>query len=244
MSYTEIDILKELDDLDVYKFWLDLEHGYFHTAGSRISLFGDAERWALVFEKTGYGNRASCVILELNYFGNCLINLDTAGSNNQFTVNSKYFEVIVPNELERIQDGFELVSKNAKTIKIRNLERPIEQNLRNYSDKGIEVQEYDNPLRKIDFPALARYLDEENPELFRANKEELYTCLPSDIPLIFKIDNWHHQSYGIHDNSPKPSSYETYKLIAKVLVTANMDEWKPTLKANNNWRNWPEAGNL
>jgi hypothetical protein len=41
-----------------YGFWLDLEHGYCETVGSRIHLYADEDRWAVVAEKSGYANRA------------------------------------------------------------------------------------------------------------------------------------------------------------------------------------------
>jgi len=58
-----------------------------------------------------------------------------------------------------------------------------------------------------------------------------------------KIDRWHHKTYSEFEGQ-KPSSYETFQLIADILVTKNVKVWKPTLKLNNDWRNWPEAGGL
>src|ERR1044071_4911630 len=58
--YTEDDILSDLDDAGVsspYKFFPDLGHGYFALSDSRVTLFADEHNWAIVFEKTGYGNR-------------------------------------------------------------------------------------------------------------------------------------------------------------------------------------------
>ena len=50
-------------------FLMDLEHPYSYTANSRLSLFaGDANR-AIVFEKSGYANRAGEIEPELNLFG-------------------------------------------------------------------------------------------------------------------------------------------------------------------------------
>ncbi len=42
----------------------------------------------------------------------------------------------------------------------------------------------------------------------------------------------------------KPSDYETYKMIANILVSKDITKWNPTLKPNNNWRNWPNAGHM
>jgi hypothetical protein len=42
----------------------------------------------------------------------------------------------------------------------------------------------------------------------------------------------------------RPSSYETWQQIAEVIVTSDPSKYKPTLKPNSHWNNWPEAGAL
>jgi hypothetical protein len=62
-----------------------------------------------------------------------------------------------------------------------------------------------------------------------------------------QIDEWHHRMYdNYHKGSlgDKPSSYETFPLIAKVLVSGDPAHYQPTLPPTNHWRNWPEAGGL
>lgn len=242
-NYTKEEILRALDDNTTYNFFPDLEHGYFHTAGSRINLYADQNRWAIVFEKSGYGNRSGRAEIELNYFGNCLINLNREGLDNQFLCNSKYITLISGEEFERIEGDFELVSKQATKVKVRDIGLTIDHNHQNYTSQGIEIQDFDNPDNLIDYQSLVRYLDENNPEIFRATDEELRTSIPNDLPLLMKIDKWHHKSYS-EFGGDKPSTYETFNLIADVLISQNAENWKPTLKANNDWRNWPEAGGL
>ncbi|QHT66100.1 hypothetical protein GXP67_05165 [Rhodocytophaga rosea] len=250
IHYSKESILAELDSAkvsDPYKFFPDLGHGYFYLAGSRINLFADSTCWAIVFEKTGYLNRGLVVAIELTYFGNCLSNLDKAGLDNRFTCNTKWVDLISGEELDRISDSFELVSNLAKTVKVRNTDIAIEHNLVNYRNKGIEIREDDNPEDLIDFVALIRYLDEENVELFRATDEELHICLPKDLPKLMSIDQWHHKEYTYYENEmigTKPSEYETFQMIADILVTSNKSKWEPTLESNNHWKNWPQAGNL
>jgi len=242
-NYTKDEILKALDNNAPYNFFLDLEHGYFHTAGSRINLFADDNRWAIVFEKSGYGNRSGCANLELNYFGNCLLNLTPAGNRGQFISNFKIFELISGLEFQKIEGDFELVSKDARCIKVRDVELPIEQNKEKYINKDIEIENYDNQDELIDYKSLVRFLNETNPESFRATPEELRTCIPIDLRFIMKIDKWHHKSIPEYGGE-KPSKYETFQLIADVLISRDPNKWKPTLEPNNDWRNWPEAGGL
>ena len=77
MPYSQKDILEYLEkcDQETYHFFIDLEHPYFFTAGSRLTLYADENRWAIVFEKSGYSTGSSAAEIEFANFGNCLINL-------------------------------------------------------------------------------------------------------------------------------------------------------------------------
>lgn len=75
--------------------------------------------------------------------------------------------------------------------------------------------------------------------------------LPNGVPELMTIDQSHHRrwycshspDHGGH-RGDAPSSYETYRLIAEVLATRDPSRYKPTLKPNTHWSNWPEAGML
>lgn len=80
------DVIYHLDSCVIgepYCFFMDLGHGYLYTANSRLTLYADEGRWAIVFEKSGYANRGGRIELELNFFGNCLHNLDRAGADDR-----------------------------------------------------------------------------------------------------------------------------------------------------------------
>ncbi len=241
--YTREDILSDLDSNPNYEFFLDLEHGYFYTAGSRLNLFADENRWAIVFEKSGFGNRTGNAEIELNYLGNCMINPPNAGLNDQFISSVNMITIIDAEDLELIADGYELVSKKAETINVRGKAISIEQIIAAYQQREIVIREIQNPNRQIDFPALIRFLDEENRALFRATKNEITLFLPNDLPMIMSIDQWHHTR--IYDyGGPKTSENETFQLIADILVSKDKSKWNPTLSPNNDWRYWPGAGKL
>ncbi|MFC4230764.1 DUF7003 family protein [Parasediminibacterium paludis] len=260
-SFTQKDILDNLEaaDLEKYHFFIDLEHPYFFTAGSRLTLYADEKRWAIVFEKSGYDNRGLRGEIDLFYFGNCLQNMQAQGDAIGITSNMQVVPLIDNEEMERIQGGnFELVSKNIKQVKVRDTLIDIEHDKSVYIKKDITdtIYDHDNPEKLVDIPSLIRYLEEQHPELFRATDKELRTCLPKDLPMLMHIDSWHHEAYNLYRNytSPtqytykvlgkKPSEYETYKMIANILVSRDTTKWKPTLQPNNNWRNWREGGQM
>jgi hypothetical protein len=259
-SFTQKDILNYLEETDqeTYHFFIDFEHPYFYPAGSRLTLYADENRWAIVFEKSGYSTGNSCGEIELEYFGNCLQNLKNGIPGDTATSNMKAVILIKDTDLEKIDNGEieELVAKEQDKIQVRDTMLPIEQNSSKYIAKGIEPRDYNNPKHLFDFYSLIRYLDEEYPHIFRATDKELRMCLPENLPKLMQIDQWHHEAYSKHKvpTSPteyhyevtgkKPSDYETYRMIADILVSRDTTKWKPTLKPNNDWRNWPKAGHM
>ena len=244
MPFTQQDILFYLDQFDqeTYHFFIDLEHPYFHTAGSRLTLYADETRWAIVFEKSGYSNAGVRGEIDLTYFGNCLVNLQSEGSQEGFTSNSKSVILIDGDEIHRIEnDSNELVAPAVTHVKVRDVLLKIEHDKQVYKERDINDVGFDENEPLVDIPSLIRYLDEEHTDLFRATKEELVLCLPKGLPCIMQIDQWHHAAYYQGDGE-KPSEQETYQLIAEVLVSKDITKWKPVLSPNNDWRNWRNAG--
>ncbi|WP_131368670.1 DUF7003 family protein [Chryseobacterium luteum] len=261
MEYTENEILEQLDlafkgepskyypkvrPQDIkYNFFLDLEHGYCETAGNRIHLYADEKQWAIVFEKSGYQNRATRAEIELDYIGNCIeYPVDKYPERNYIT-NANNIVLIDSDEYARIEnkqagndlETFELIDENTKEIKVRNKLIPFNNNYKDYEKIGIELRDYDNPKKLIGFGDLIRYFNEINPSLISASEEEIKKYIPKNLKKLMTIDEFH------YDPSTSPSKQETYKLISKILVTKNTSYWKPSLESNNNWKNW-ESGNL
>jgi hypothetical protein len=227
---------------------MDLEHPYFYTANSRLSLFCDDENWAIVFEKSGYANRGGRIELELNYFGNHLRNLQPGGLYHHFNYNSKYFTLVDGPDLDEIQSEFERIAPSAARVKLRGNYVAIPTRKTDYQKWIPNILTRECP-EDVCYQDLGRYLPFEYEGLCRSTPQELTTCLPEGVPTLMHIDQWHHRSYSryIDDEPPqgdKPSSYETFPLIAEVLVSRDPSHWKPTLPPTNHWKNWPDAGSM
>lgn len=261
MEYTENDILEQLDfayrgepskfypkgraeDIK-YNFFLDLEHGYFETAGSRIHLYADEKQWAIVFEKSGYQNRAARAEIELNYIGNCInYPIDKYPGKNYIT-NTSSIVLIDREEYSRIEnkhgnsdlEKFELIDESTKVIKVRNKLIPFNNNYKDYEKVRIDLRDYDNPKKLIGFGDLIRFYYETDPNLISASEDEIRKYIPKNLKKLMTINEFH------YDPSISPSKQEMYKLISKILVTKNISYWKPSLKSNNDWKNW-DSGNL
>lgn len=251
-KYTAQDIIEYLDDIaHITPFsFIDLEHPYIYTANSRLTLFADETRWAIVFEKSGHNQRAAGIELYLNYFGNCLANLKPVANSDRF-YNSQTFVLIDQSELMRIRGDKEaLIDGDEVTlgveIKLRERYVKTPDTKQGYQKWVPDIMTRDFP-EYVYFRDLVRYLAFEYEELCRATHEELRYCIPQDLPKILVIDQWRHKSYCVYNGSimgDPPSSYETYRLVAEVLETRDPSRFKPTLNPNNHWGNWPEAGSL
>lgn len=264
MPYNEQEVLNELDlafngipsdkfpkgksDHIIYNFFLDLEHGYCETAGSKIHLFADLENWAIIFEKSGYNNRGGRAEIELTYIGNCINYPIDIYPEGKYISNVANITLIDGDEFGRIEnkkgeefETFELIGRNIAHVKVRNKYIPFDNNYKNYNNIGIEIRNDDNPQKLIDFGVLIRYLNEINPNVISATEDDIRKHIPNELPKLITLTSFYFSS--AYDKDNPPSKIETYKLIAKILTTQDISIWKPTLKPNNHWKNW-ESGNL
>lgn len=246
-------ILDYLDNCVIHNpgcFFMDLQHGYFYTANSRISVFSDTKHWAIVFEKSGYANRSSRVELELNFFGCCLRNLDPGGAYHQFNYNSKYFPLVSAEALDAVSSGFELIDLTKASVDVRSSRVNLPQRIEDYGKWIPDIGTRTAPVG-VTFADLGRYLAFEYEQLCRATATELRTCLRDSLSLVLQVDQWHHRAYSVYDSGgmkelvgDAPSSYETFPMLADVLVTGDTSRYMPTLAPNSHWTNWPQAGSL
>ncbi|HET9825488.1 MAG TPA: hypothetical protein VFP87_09140 [Chitinophagaceae bacterium] len=183
-SFIQKEILHYLEETDQesYHFFIDLEPPHIDTAGSRLTLYSDENRSVLVFEISGYVHSGYRSEIELTYFGNCLVNLQTEGNPQGYTSNMKSVLLIDSAEIERIEDDMnELLSKKAKKNKGAGGHAGHRSREISLSSQGHD----DNPENLIDIPSLIRYLDEEYPTLFRATYTTAGTK-PWPLAAIFK----------------------------------------------------------
>ena len=231
-----------------YNFFLDLEHGYCETAGSRIHVYADKNRWAIVFEKCGYQNRGGRAEIELHYAGNCIDYPVDKYEERDYITNTSSVILITSEEYERIRnkqgeglEDFELISPDVTHLNIHGQQVAINHDTTRYAALGIHPREHDNPQKLIGFGGIVRYFSDTNPSLVSATDQEIRQHIPMDIPKLMTLDKFHFVS--AYDKNNPPSTQETYQLIAKILVTGDTSLWKPTLKPNNHWSNW-KSGNL
>ena len=217
-------------------FPFDLEHPYYLTAGSRIHLYGDNRRWAIVGEKNGYNNRSYIGTIELVYFGNCIdYPKDDSVSNNKTILLIDFEELFTESAGGRKLVYHELIPKDRPSVSIQGHVYNLNHDFSDYEKLGIEIKAYENPEKRIDFGSLIRYIQETNPDLIAAGEEAIFEHLPKDLPKLMTITDFHYES--IYEEFARASKQELYQLIAKVLVTKDTAAWQPSLPANNHWSN-------
>ncbi|HEY8999922.1 MAG TPA: hypothetical protein VIM89_01120 [Mucilaginibacter sp.] len=287
----ESQILSTLDNsnkISDYTHFISLGQPYSYLIDCRLNIFvGDKERWAIVTERLGYNPRAGTIELEISYFGNCLINLDSY--NGQLS-NYYYTYPLKQNILEETTDGF-VLNSDSKYWVIKDTKVYLSQNIEDYLNNGIELNNYQ--VGKIGIEDAARLIVINHTDLFRASDKELYKSIPEDLKKILVLDEWYHKDFieidspnisdehlnyiydfnrnltGLNDIdieafsnmirtqesnnqesnksawiNNRPSSYETWQQLAKVIATRDLSFYKPTQPANTHWSNWPESGSL
>ena len=248
-TFTAADVIGFLDRCLMQNpiwFFIDLGHPYVYTANSRLTLYANETNWALVSEVSGYNPRAAMILLTVTSFGNRLERLELGGDKNQFTRNAEFIPLIKYDAIHAAVKHFE---QSAAPIEIKVRDRTV-----------LVPAQVSTFVPKIDggpWPKgadpedLGRYIAYEYADVCRATNAEKRMHLPSGLPEIMTIDEWHHRSWYF-SHSPQspgpvgdaPSSYETYRLIAEVLATRDPSRYRPTLKPNSHWSNWPQAGAL
>ncbi len=219
VSYSAKDILQQLDDCaEAYTFPV-LDNAYVYPADTRMTLYRDEERWAIVIEVLGFNSHmggTEGIDNALYVFGNCL--LRPPGMSPEDT-------------LRPVTDGDSgplfaephgtALRKGVKDLRIRGRVVPAPRSAQAFE--------------------LMRALVPEHREQLLATDEELQARLPRDLPRLLQLDEWNHPDISDGD---MPGEHPTFKMIAQVLEAGDPSLYRPRRKPNTHWSNWPEGGEL
>ncbi|RXK58047.1 hypothetical protein ESA94_18715 [Lacibacter luteus] len=90
--------------------------------------------------------------------------------------------------------------------------------------------------------------DEHLRTTYEFNKNLVGGEYPLDFETFASMFRQQEKSAGEYNQNQyqdnRPSSYETWQLIAKVIATGDTTLYKPTLKPNTHWTNWPDSGSM
>jgi hypothetical protein len=259
-------ILHKLDVCAQASAFPNLDHGYIYLADTRLSAYGNRKCWAVIIEILGYNPRATgCEGFAdaLYCFGNCLKGQPPSLSD----VGSVYTISDGPNG-PLFGQGNDL-NTDAESLRIRDIVVPINRDPVFLASKRVgprfdapHLKAYamrqKEPLRKNLLDAarrmedaggadefrgqdLLRSLVPEHRNLLLATDDELSQRLSMELPLLLRLDAWHHPDISAGE---LPSESEAFKMIAEVLATGDASRYKPRRKPNTHWSNWPMGGDL
>ncbi|TWJ02228.1 hypothetical protein JN11_01200 [Mucilaginibacter frigoritolerans] len=288
---SENEILATLDNSNHsgdYSHFIQLGHPYSYLIDCRLNIFRNDDQWAIVAERLGYSERCGAIELEIDYFGNCLQNLEQY--NGQYTNNYTLYPVD-QDSFDKTTDGFSLYTDAGYWI-VGGKKVSISTNIQDYIDNKIELCEYE--AGEITLVEAARLSIINYAHLFRATEDALYKSLPKSLKKVLVLDEWFHKDFIEIPISPfesdeqikqvfdfnkqltglegidfetfksitknqdvnksklneqewinnRPSSYETWQQLARVIATGDQSFYKPSLLPNTHWKNWPESGSL
>jgi hypothetical protein len=240
-------ILSVLDQCsDAYTFPM-LDNGYVYLAATRLSLFRSAEDWALVIEVFGFSPRAGLPDTHIHTFAGRLHDRDAPDRYRSREAYENYlannpnnesrFAYPVAEGLWQDPDDQELIAADAHEITVRGSPRPIP-TMGEYARYGIQLVE----APRVRVFELCRFLAEVvRNDILAAPAERRISVVP-EMTQILQLEEWHHPNVVNADD--RPSGSPTFQQLAQVLVTGDVNGYRPSLPPNTHWRNWPDGGSL
>ncbi len=222
-----------------------LDNGYVYLAATRLSLHRSAADWALVFEIFGHSPRGLAPDLGIWSFGSRLVGRKTPDDYVNEEAYRTYRRVHAHDDAEfffpvdgdwQDPDEAEMVALDADVVTVRGKDIPIP-GRDSFALHGIELVEPDR-MRAFE---VCRYLADIERDLVLATPEERRTHVPPELEEILVLDEWHHPDTVTGEVASQTASFRS---IARVLATGDVDAYDASEPGNTHWSNWPDGGTL
>jgi hypothetical protein len=220
-----------------------LDNGYVSLAATRLALFRSSDDWAMTIEVFGFSPGAGPPRVDVYTCASRLYDRDLPTRYASRTAYENYIAQNPHNDLRFFHpidqgewlDG-ELVSASAREVVLRGgaVELPSSAE---YELWDIELEAPDTVL-VID---LCRYLAAVKRDLVLATPAEQRVSVRPEMGRLLQLEEWNHPDIRA---KALPSRSETFQQLARVLVTGDVGQYRPTEAPNTQWRNWPEGGSL
>jgi hypothetical protein len=147
-----------------------------------------------------------------------------------------------PGQIRLEEVGRFLITKHRDLLRATDQElyKSIPQDLK----KILVIDEwYHRDSNEIEQPTMS---DEHLRSTYEVNKNLVGGQHPLDYESFAALFRQQEQSNSDYNQNQwqdnRPSSYETWQLIAKVIATGDSSFYQPTLQPNTHWKNWPDSG--
>ena len=233
-EYTQSQILTQLDACAADYTFPMLDNGYVYLVDVRLSAYRTECYWALIIEHIGADYRAGGVFNTLYCYGNCFTQTPGRAINGDIAIlDASLYESALDDE------DFWDIQHDTGTIKVRNTMVTYDVSPEALQRCGIGESQMDGS--EVTIVELMRTLVPEHHALLLATEEELNQVLEVEVPLVIRLDEWHHPDLV---KGELPSKNEAFQMIADVLVFGDPALYKPSLPPNTHWSNWLESGTL
>jgi hypothetical protein len=239
-------ILSVLDDCCASFSFPMLDNGYIYLAATRLSLFRSTADWAMVIEVFGFSPRAGLPDTHVHTFGSRLHNRDAPEKYRDRKAYENYlanhphndsrFFFPIGEDSWQDPDNQELVDKSANQILLRGHPCALPP-ISAYKEHGIDLQE----SHQVHVFELCRFLAATTREQVLASEQERRVSVLPEMEQTLQLAEWRHPDLV---NSEPASACETFRQLAEVLSTGDLDLYRPSASPNTDWRNWPGGGTL
>lgn len=221
-----------------------LDNGYVYLAASRLTIFRAQKDWAFVFETFGYSPRAGNPDLTIQTIATSLVNRKTQSdyinreAYDRYLWSNKHSEYKTFFPIENIEwmndDDSETLSPNGKVV-LRGKAYSLPK-LSEYAQYRIKLLE-DEPMT---FEA-CRFFAAKYRDKILATQQERRFNIPHHFEEFLSLDDWIHPNLA---DGQMPSETQSFRQLAKILVTGDTSQYTLEKQGNTHWKNWPEAGLL
>lgn len=233
-TFTESEILAQLDDFALEFDFPMLDNGYIALADLKLHAFADELRWAIIIEALGYHTRAgdhdgmtNCI----SYYGNCL-------SRRPGSANEDFLVVTRDGPGQKTFEDLTSWYLRAPTGQIFIREELVDFDC---TRENLEKQAIPLLEAQASGTQLLRSLAPKYRNLFFATERELRRRIPFDLPCLISISEWNHPDLA---GDELPSANETFQQIARALCNLDPTAYSPSEPPNTHWSHWPEGGTL
>ena len=244
MKQTADQILSILDRCcDTFTFPM-LDNGYVYLAATRLSLFRSSEDWAMVIEVFGFSPRSGLPDTHIHTFASSINNRKSARDYVSQEAHDAYLANNPNNESHivfPIEDGNwiegEVVADGATALTLRGQSIPMPDQA-GYQRAGVTLEQSPD----VQLFELCRVLAHEARDAVLATPDERRINVPNELQFLLTLEEWAHPD--VVDETKRPSGTASFRQLARVLVTGDINEYRPTEAPNTHWRNWPNGGTL
>lgn len=223
-----------------------LDNGYVYLAATRLSLYRSETDWALVTEVFGSSPRSGLPDLCVSTFASRIHGRKSATDfvderafrnyvrQHEHDESTFFFPLDEGDWLSA--DDIEDVDLTATNVVLRGKAVPLPTG----DDLAAHAIDLADPPR-VHVYELCRYLAAVARDQVLATPGERRTNVHPDMTELMVLDEWNHPDLV---NDERPSGSETFRQLATVLATGDVDAYRPTLAPNTHWANWPDGGTL